>query len=57
MWLCNSPDIFQEKMGGFMADLECVRAYIDDMLVFSNASWTHHLQKLEQVVEDSNLLV
>jgi len=32
-----------------MADLEFVRAYIDDLLVFSNSSWTDHLQKLEQV--------
>jgi len=49
MGLCNSPDIFQEKMGGLMADLEYVRAYINDLLVFSNGSWTDHLQKLEQV--------
>jgi len=32
-----------------MADLEYVRAYIDDLLVFSNGSWTDHIQKLEQV--------
>ncbi len=32
-----------------MADLEYVRAYIDDLLEFSNHSWTDHLQKLEQV--------
>ncbi len=32
-----------------MADLEYVRAYINDLLVFSNGSWTDHLQKLEQV--------
>jgi len=49
MGLCNSPDIFQEKMGGLMADLEFVRAYINDLLVFSNSTWTDHLQKLEQV--------
>ncbi len=47
--LCNSPDIFQEKMGGLMTDIEYVRAYIDDLLVFSNQTWTDHLQKLEQV--------
>jgi len=51
MGLCNSPDIFEEKMGGLMADLEYVRAYIDDLLVFSNGSWTDHLQKLEQVLK------
>ena len=30
MGLCNSPDIFQEKMGELFNDLECVRTYIDD---------------------------
>jgi len=49
MGLCNSPDIFQEKMGGLMTDLEYVRAYIDDLLVFPNQTWTDHLKKLEQV--------
>jgi len=29
MGLCNSPDIFQEKMGGLMAHVEYVNAYID----------------------------
>ena len=33
MGLCNSPDIFQAKMGELMYDLENVRAYIDDLLV------------------------
>jgi len=32
-----------------MADLEFVRAYINDLLVFSNSTLTDHLQKLEQV--------
>ena len=32
MGLCNSPDIFQEKMSILMGDLEYVRAYIDDLL-------------------------
>jgi len=49
MGLCNSPDIFQEKMGGLMADLDYVRTYIDDLLVFTSGSWTDHLQHLEQV--------
>eukprot|EP00957_Ditylum_brightwellii_P067686 5137636-Ditylum_brightwellii.AAC.1 len=29
MGLCNSPDIFQEKMNELFADLEEVKAYID----------------------------
>ena len=33
MGLCNSPDIFQEKMSNLMNELEFARAYIDDLLV------------------------
>ena len=31
MGLCNSPDIFQEKMSTLMEDLDFVRTYIDDL--------------------------
>jgi len=50
MGLCNSPDIFQEKMSTLMQDLEYVRAYIDDLLVISNGSYEDHLTKLEVVL-------
>ena len=33
MGLCNSPDIFQEKMNDLIQDLEYAQAYIDDLLV------------------------
>ena len=36
MGLCNSPDIFQEKMSELMQEIECVRAYIDDILIVTN---------------------
>ena len=51
MGLCNSPDIFQEKMSSLMAGLEFVRAYIDDLLVISKGNWEDHLDKLETVLE------
>ena len=51
MGLCNSPDIFQEKMGDLMSDLEFARAYIDDLLVLSNGSYEDHLDKLKEVLE------
>jgi hypothetical protein len=35
MGLCNSPDIFQEKISELMAGLEFCRAYIDDLLIVS----------------------
>ena len=49
MGLCNSPDIFQEKMGTLMHDLEYVRAYIDDLLILTSGDLDDHLTKLEEV--------
>jgi hypothetical protein len=49
MGLCNSPDIFQEKMTSLMAGLEFVRAYIDDLLCITKGDWDDHLEKLEEV--------
>ena len=48
MGLCNSPDIFQEHMSGLMADLEFVRAYINDVAVLSTSSWEDHLKKVDK---------
>ena len=50
MGLCNSPDIFQEKMSQLMIDLDYVRTYIDDLLVITSGNWTDHLDKLEAVL-------
>ena len=50
MGLCNSPDIFQEKMSNLMQGLEFVRAYKDDLLILSKGTWTDHLQKLDEVL-------
>jgi hypothetical protein len=50
MGLCNSPDVFQEKMSSLMADLEFVRAYIDDLLIITKNSFQDHLEKLTQVL-------
>ena len=47
MGLCNSPDIFQEKMGELMAGLEFARAYLDDLLIISRGSFDEHLEHLE----------
>ena len=50
MGLCNSPDIFQEKMSKLMQDLDFVRTYIDDLLVLTKGSYEDHLEKLECVL-------
>jgi Reverse transcriptase (RNA-dependent DNA polymerase) len=49
MGLCNSPDIFQEKMSELMFDLEFARAYLDDLLLVSIGTFESHLQHLEEV--------
>jgi hypothetical protein len=43
MGLCNSPDIFQEKMSELMEGLEFVRTYINDLLVITKESFDDHL--------------
>ena len=49
MGLCNSPDIFQERMYEIFSDLEYVHVYIDDLLVTSCSTFEEHLQRLELV--------
>jgi transposase InsO family protein len=51
MGLCNSPDIFQEKMNTLMGDLEYVRAYIDDILCLTSGDFEDHLDKLDEVLQ------
>jgi transposase InsO family protein len=50
MGLCNSPDIFQEKMSELMEGLQYVRTYIDDLLIISNGTYEDHLTKLDTVL-------
>ena len=49
MGLCNSPDIFQEKMSELMEGLDFVRTYIDDLLCLTKGTFEDHLEKLERV--------
>ena len=51
MGLCNSPDIFQEKMNELFADLEVAKAYIDDLLIITKGSLQDHLDNLEIVLQ------
>jgi len=60
MGLCNSPEIFQEKMSTLMQHLEFVRAYIDDLLILTNGTFEDHLEKLISVfvkLQDAGLKV
>ena len=47
--MCNSPDIFQEKMSEILVGLDRVRVYIDDLLHVTKGSWTEHLSILEEI--------
>ena len=47
MGLCNSPDIFQEKMSELMIGLEFARAYLDDLLIILKTDFNEHLEHLE----------
>ena len=49
MGLCNSPDIFQEKMSELFVGLNTVRVYIDDLLNVTKGSWIEHLTVLKDI--------
>ena len=50
MGLCNSPDIFQEKMNELFVGFEDVRAYLDDCLLITSGTYEHHLERLDKVL-------
>src|SRR5687768_15749206 len=50
MGLCNSPDIFQEKMSELMVGLEFARAYLDNLLIISKTDFNEHLEHLEHAL-------
>ena len=49
MGLCNSPDIFQEKMNELFEGLDFVLAYIDDLLCITKGTFDDHLEKLKHI--------
>jgi hypothetical protein len=50
MGLCNSPDIFQEKMAELFHDWDYVRAYLDDLLITTKGTFEDHMYKLDHVM-------
>ena len=48
MGICNSPDIFQEKMSEIFVSLDTVRVYIGDILHVTKGSWIEQLTVLEE---------
>ena len=49
--LCNSPEIFQEKMNKLFHDLDHVWTYIDDLLCITKGDFEGHLNKLEKIFQ------
>lgn len=50
MGLCNSPNIFQEKLSQLMTGLKFARAYLDDLLLVTKGDFNEHLDQLEQAL-------
>ena len=50
MVLCNSPDIFQEKMSDVFVVLDTVRVYIDDLLHVTKVSWREHITVFKEML-------
>ena len=49
MGLCNSPDIFQEKISELFIGLDTVRVYIDELLHVTKGSWKEHLSVIKEM--------
>ena len=50
MRLCDSPDIFQEKMSELLAGMEFCSAYIDNLPIISRGNFDQHLEHLEHAL-------
>ena len=50
MGIADSLEIFQEKMSDLTRQLEFVRTYLDDLIVFSKSNFSNHLEKLTRVL-------
>ena len=49
MGLCNSHEIFQEKMSELFVSMDTVRVYIDELLHVTKGYWTEHITLLEEM--------
>ena len=44
-------DFFQQKLSCLCGDLDCVKAFVDDILIVLNGSCSDHLTKVNEVFE------
>ena len=47
--MCNSPDIFQEKMSELFIGIDKVHVYIDGLFHVTKGSWTEHFTVLKEI--------
>ena len=50
MGLCNSPDIFQEKMSELFVGLDIGCVYMDELLHVTKGSWKEHLTFRKEMI-------
>ena len=55
MDLCNSTDIFQEKMNETSNGLDYVRTHIDNLLIISSKPLEDHFKNLDKVLSKLKL--
>ena len=51
MGVCNSPDIFQEKISKNFDRFDTVRESIDDVIIITKDNFTDHLKSLDKVIQ------
>ena len=51
MGVCNSPDIFQEKISELFQGFDEFRAYINNVLVITKEIYDNHLVALEKALQ------
>ena len=49
MGVCNSPDIFQDKISEIFDGFDMVCGYIDDVLVITKNNIEDHIKSLDMV--------
>ena len=52
MGICNSLEIFQEKMNKMFRGLDFIREYIDNLLLITKGDWYDQLNKLERALQN-----
>ena len=51
MGIFNTPGIFREKVSKMFCGFECIRAYIDDLIITTKGDLSNHLNILELVLK------